>query len=412
MNRLARLVVHNWPLKVGAIALATLLYAGLVLAQNAQVWSGRIPVTPLRQPVNAVLVGAIPDVTQVRYFAPVEVAARISTASFSASVDLTDATPAAGTPYVLARIVVTPIDPRIQVIDFEPQVVRVQLDPLVRRQVPVVVDRGPIPSGLTVQEPELSATSVTVSGPESIVALVTAARARVIVQPTGIDVDEQVDLVAVDGAGNVVSPVDVEPASVRVRIRVGSQLQTRTLPLRPTVTGSPAAGWEVASISVVPAAILVEGEADALASLARIDTLPVSIADARADVGATVEFSLPAGVSVLGGTSARVTVTIRPVSGTRTFSVGIVPTGARGDREYAFSVGTVTVVLGGPLGDLDALDAATLVVSADVSQLGVGTSSVQLRLVAPNGLTLVSISPGTVDVTVTAPTQVRATGAT
>lgn len=401
--RLARLVAHNWPLKVAALGLATLLYAGLVLAQNAQVWSGRITVTPLRQPAEAVLVGTIPDVTQIRYFAPVDVAARVSGASFTATLDLTDATPATGTPYVLARIEVTPTDPRVQVIDFEPQVVRVQLDPLVRRQVPVEVDRGPVPTGLTVREPELSATTVTVSGPESAVGLVTAARARVLIQPSGIDVDELVDLVAVDAAGNVVGPVDIAPGSVRVRIRVGSQLQTRTLPVHAVVTGSPADGWEVASVAVVPAVVLVEGEADLLAALDRVDTAPVSVADARADVSATVQLALPDDVAVLGAQTARVAVAVRAVTGTRTFSAGIVPTGARGDRGYAFSVGAVTVVLGGPVGDLDALDAATLVVVADVSELGLGTTSVRLRLVAPTGLTLISISPGTVDVTVTAP---------
>ena len=60
------------------------------------------------------------------------------------------------------------------------------------------------------------------SGPESVVKLVTAAQARVVIQPSGIDVDQTVDLVAVDVRGEVVGPVDVEPSSVHVQIAVGS----------------------------------------------------------------------------------------------------------------------------------------------------------------------------------------------
>ena len=35
VTRLLRLLVHNWPLKLAAVGLATLLYGGLVLSQNA-----------------------------------------------------------------------------------------------------------------------------------------------------------------------------------------------------------------------------------------------------------------------------------------------------------------------------------------------------------------------------------------
>jgi type VI protein secretion system component VasF len=36
MTRLLGALTYNWPLKLMAVALATLLYAGLVVSQNAQ----------------------------------------------------------------------------------------------------------------------------------------------------------------------------------------------------------------------------------------------------------------------------------------------------------------------------------------------------------------------------------------
>ena len=55
MRRLVHLVTHNWPLKLAALVLATLLYAGLVVSQSAQELNGSVPIEALNQPATAVL---------------------------------------------------------------------------------------------------------------------------------------------------------------------------------------------------------------------------------------------------------------------------------------------------------------------------------------------------------------------
>lgn len=400
MRRALAFVVADWPLKVAAIVVAALLYSGFVLSESAQVWRGSLAVVALRQPTNAVLVGSLPEVTSIRYFAPGEVADRLSSASFSATIDLAGIEANALDPFVTVRVVVTAADPRVRILDFEPQTIRVQLDPLATRTVPVIVERGPLPEDLTVGEPTVVPATVTVSGPESLVRLVAAAEARVLIQSSGLDVDQEVDLVAIDASGNAVSPVDLEPASARVRIRVGSSLLTRTLPVAATLAGSPAAGWEVASVSVEPAIVLVEGEAAALATPARIETAPVSISGASADVTATVELALPSGVEVVGPSTVRVVVRLREILGTRTLDLGIVARGAQPGLVYSLTAGRATVTFGGPIRLLDALDAGSLVVTVDVSDLNDGTATLPLRIVVPSGVTVVAIQPSSVGVTV------------
>jgi YbbR domain-containing protein len=51
---------------------------------------------------------------------------------------------------------------------------------------------------------------------------------------------------------------------------------------------------------------------------------------------------------------------------------------------------------------LDALDAATLQATLDVASLALGVSSVAVQFTPPPGMTLVSISPTSVNVTVVA----------
>jgi YbbR domain-containing protein len=400
IRRLARIIVRNWPLKVAAVVVATLLYAGLVLSQNAQRWDGQVAILPTNLPSSAVLVSPIGNVTEIRYFAPSDVAARVSSQTFSATVDLSQVDPAAGARFVPVHV--QPADDRITVVDFQPTQVRVELDPLVERSVPVRVVPGTVPPGLQVGDPVLSATSVTAAGPASVVKRVSYAVARVVIQPAGLGIDEDVALVAVDALGNTVTPVDLRPESVHVKIRVLTSAGTRTIPVNAVVTGTPAAGYvlQPTQVRVEPAVVTVSGDAATLQALDRADTAPVSIAGATADVAATVPLALPTDVEPVGASEVTVTITIRPVSGTRTFSAGIVLAGARDDRTYALSTDRVNVSIGGSEAALDKLDPSSFTVSADVSALAPGQHTVQLSVNLPAGLTVGSISPPQVGVVV------------
>ena len=91
MTRLLHRFIHNWPLKLAAIGLATLMYGGLAVSQNTQVFPGVIQVRVVNQPDRTVRLTSPEPVTQVRYFAPSGVL--VGTSTFSATVDLSGMTP-------------------------------------------------------------------------------------------------------------------------------------------------------------------------------------------------------------------------------------------------------------------------------------------------------------------------------
>jgi len=407
VRRVVGFVFHNWPLKLAAILLATLLYAGLIVSASAETFQGRIPIQVLNQPGNAFIIGNLDDVTSIRYLAIGANRPTVTTASFTATIDLADVPVAAGSPPVSVPVVLRTTDPgSIQVIDFSPSRIQVRLDPLVSKVVPVQVDRGTVPEGLDVREPVVSQESVTVSGSESSVVLVAAAEARVRIQPSGIDVNQVVDLVAVDARGDVVPTVELQPGSVRVTIQIGSQLATRALPVNPVVAGSPDAGVVVTGITAAPLLVTVEAESAVLAKLVKIDTQPVSIAGATADVVADVPLDLPPGVSALGITTVRVTVSLHLQLGTRSFQLGVGLRNADPRTRYDLGAGQVVVTVGGPLNALNALDGAALLATVDVAGLGPGAHTVAAQVGLPTGLTVVAVSPPEVTVTVTpAPTS-------
>jgi YbbR domain-containing protein len=394
--RALRLVVHNWPLKLAAIGLASLLYGGLVLSQSTATLTGVVPVDAVNQPADTFLLETIRPVTEIRYFSPSGV--QPISSDFEASVDLSDVEAGAGPRSVPVDL--RSVDPRVRVVDFQPKVVTVDLDRVAKKDVPVEVDRGQVPSNLQLGTVTAVPTSVQVVGPASVITRVVAARATVIIQPTGIDIDQDIELVPVDSIGDAVAQVKLAPTTARITIPVFSDRQSRTLPVSPQITGSPAAGFELASASVTPQFVTIEGDIDEIGSLTNVETAPISVAGVSSSRTIPVGLALPTGVTALDATSVDVAIEVRPVTATRTFEAGLRLIGAKPDLAYSTTIDRVLITVGGGLPDLDRLTGSTIVVNVDVADLGPGTTDVPVTAQLPNGVTLVVADPAAVPVTV------------
>lgn len=169
------------------------------------------------------------------------------------------------------------------------------------------------------------------------------------------------------------------------------------------VAGSPAAGFEVASVTVDPVLVAVEGDVDDLVALEVADTSPVTITGATSDVTSTATLELPDGVQALGDATITVTVTLRPVTSSRSFEAGLILVGARADRLYQISTDRVLVTIGGSIADLDRLSGSALVLTLDVTGLDVGSHEVAVGANLQTGLTLIGASPSPVTVTIGLP---------
>jgi YbbR domain-containing protein len=400
VSRVLGLVFHNWPLKLAAIVLATMLYGGFVLSQSVQEFTGSVLVRPINVPTDAFYGTNPPQVTSVRYVAVGNASARASADSFQATMDLAEVDPEAGPTYVPFRV--QSVDPRFTVVSFEPPGISVTLDPLkVRPGIKVVVVPGTVPGELDIRPAVVTPETVSIRGPASVVDRVARVEANVVIEPNGLSVDRDVELIPVDELGDRVTPVNVEPATAHVRIVVFNNLQNRPLPVAPDLSGDPASGYEVTSITIDPLVVLVEGEADQLVNLVSAPTAPVSISGATRTVVQDVALALPEGVLPVGGeTTVRVTVTIRPISSTRTYDAAVVLAGVDSDFDYRLSFSHALATVGGPLADLDRLDGASFVLLANVSSLTAGSHEVTLTANVPLPLTLNTVQPAVVTVTI------------
>lgn len=404
MSRIVRLITHNWPLKLAAIVLATMLYAGLVVSQSVQESPGPVPIRAENIPTNASYGRNLPPVTRIRYISIGDASARAAPDSFQATIDLGNVDPNASLP-TYVPVTVRSVDPRFTVVDFEPRGISIQLDPLkTRANITVRVAQGTIPPGLNVRPAVVDPMVVTVTGPASVVDRVVEVRADVVIEPSGLDINRDVDLIPVDELGNRLTPVDVTPSVAHVEILVLKNAESRQLIVTPAVVGAPAPGYEVKSATVDPSLVSVEGDADAIVGLTQANTAQIVISGATQSVIQDVALSLPTGVQAVGGaTTVRVTITIAPIAGTRTFNAGIITTGGQPNLNYNLSVTHVLAIAGGPVAELERLDAANFLLTAPVAGLGPGTHVVKLEANLAIGLTMVSIEPPEVTVTITTP---------
>ena len=403
-RRLLRVLVRNWPLRLAAIALAIVLYLGLVISQNARTWNGPVTIDAIDQPAGTFLLAGLGNVTTVQYIAPLDVAAQVTNSSFVATADLAGvgAQPNGAPVTVPVRVVAR--DQRIQVVSWEPATVVARLDPVIVEQVGVQVYRGAVPPGFTAGQPTASPATVSVSGASSLVSQVAAALARVAIDPSGANVDSNVDLVAVDARGNVISPVTIQPSSVHVTILVGEQQVNRTLPVVPNLTGNLAQGYDILDVMVTPLTATLSGSGSAMEALTSVPTAPISVDGRTTDLTTMVALQPPKGITVLGSTRVQVRIQVMVETGSRSFAAGVLLTGARSDRTYSLSVPDVLVTLGGSSSALDDADPAGLYVTASVAGLDAGTFTVPVRFTPLPGTSLLAISPSSVQVTVTAPT--------
>jgi YbbR domain-containing protein len=397
-------LVRNWHLKLGAIALATILYTGFVYSGSftEQPVAG-VRVDVAGQPSDWIRLGQLPGVT-ITYRVASDSAALVQPESFTAFVSFDDYDQdLAAQPQSLpveARSTLSGVD----ILSIEPAQVTVTLDRVDTKTIPVRIDRGPVPEGLEIGEPQLSVREVTARGAASLLARVDHARATISIQPSGIDVNDQVELTPVDVNAEPVLSVELDPSSVTIQIQVETNETSKTVPVRPDLEGTVAAGFEVGSIGMDPPVVTLRGLPDALAGVAEVVTEPLPIDGSSSTLTLQSALVLPAGTRLSEASEAPiVTIEVRPAIVTRTFLLGLVCQGADAGVACLPQLDQVSVTLRGTQAALDALDEADISPILDVDGLAPGEHDVVPTLVLPGGVERVSLSPGVVTVVLQPP---------
>lgn len=392
---------HNWGLGVLSIALAASLWVFVTDRQDADRTgrvSGAVPVEVVNVPAGQAVFSLSQDAVSVRVRAPESVFDDLTADDFVATINLSGVTGGQAT----VPVTVDPQVSRVQLEEISPPEVTVTLENVTSRTLPITTELvGAPPRGFQIGETTIDPQQAVVSGPESLVGRVASVEADINLTGARTDFEQTLLLQARDEADGAITGVDVEPERALVRVQVEQLETSAAFVVRPQTSGAPAEGYNVTGISVEPAIVFVSGPAEVLESIDAaegIATVPVSIDAATADVVRTVSLELPEGARVTApGVTVRVTIT--PTSGRLTFTIGPQPVNVPSGLTPRLSPDNVQVVLGGALPELSTLSEADVRATVNLEGLDVGEHDLPVRVQAPQGTRLVSITPTQVQVT-------------
>lgn len=330
---------NNWGFKLLAIVLALGLWAGLItqdpdLTREKKFENVTINVTgtdTLKR--NGYIVTS--DLTELLSNATLRVDvpqgnyATAQASSYNARIDLTRVTEAG---VQELKVLTTNSTSYGTVAEVSPSTVEVTIDEYVTRYyIPVTVETiGELPEGYESGGQSISPSTITVSGPRSIVQNIVRAEATVDqstfpARAGTVSNAVPFQLIAADGTVVGSNLIEVTSSSNVLLDSVVVQqtlYPTKTIQLQDLglVVGTPAAGYEVKSVTITPETVTASGNADDL------DTLDTLFASETVDVSGrsesfyeVISVRKPSNLQTLNPSSVTVTVEIGPVIRSRTF---------------------------------------------------------------------------------------------
>lgn len=201
----------------------------------------------------------------------------------------------------------------IELLSVTPESVRVQLDKVVEKKVPVRVDlKGTPAPGFTALSPEVTPAEITLSGPSRILQGIQTVRAEVSLDGLRENLSQRVQVKVSKASGG---RLEIHPTAVEVLVPVAPVGPVKTVQVTAVLQGKPREGYLLKEVSTDPAAVELTGTPQAMAGLSQVQTRPVDITDAHDQVTQETELALPPGVYQVKPVKIRVNVLLFQESG-------------------------------------------------------------------------------------------------
>ncbi len=241
-------------------------------------------------------------------------------------------------------------------------------------------------------------------GPLSLVDRVEEIRASVNVEDALQDFEQQVALDPLDGEGNVIEGLDLDPALVQVNVHIEPRERFRLVSVIPKLEGEDQlvdAGYQINDVTVDPSVVTVfSADPDALEALPGfVETLPLDVSGADADVERRLALDLPQEISLVEEQSVLVQVSVSPIVRTITIIRDVETRNLAPELFAQLSPESVNIILSGPLPTLNAMATEDVSVIVDLLDLEPGTHQIPPTvIIAPTDVEHESIFPTLIEV--------------
>jgi YbbR domain-containing protein len=335
----------------------------------------------------------------------------LSVSDFFAYIDLSGLTVGSHT----APVQVDVSDPQVRIVEVRQPSLRLQLDVLKSKLVPVqLMMLDGVAYGYEWKTPIIDPVSVTVSGPATLVDLVTEANVGIYLQNAKQQVEKRLLLQPVNRQNQIVNGVQLAPNEANIIVPVERWPGLKEVAVRLTLVGEPALGYRLITMNVFPSTVVLEGASSLISAVPGfIATMPMTITGATSEIRQRLGLVVPPGLSVatideegngVAGedpNSVTATVNIAPLEDSRTLRLRPVVQNIGQGLEAKIAIDTVDAIVSGPVPLLAGLNPDDAYAVLDLSGLVSGSHSLRPRLILPEGLRSESILPETVEVVLT-----------
>ena len=281
-----------------------------------------------------------------------------------------------------------------------PAAVEIHIEIMDSRELPVEVKlNGTLEDGTYLSEPLLSAETVLVTGPASLVNTVVSVRAAVDAEDIMANPDVTAELICYNANGIPVKGVSTDPEEIVVSYALHDMKQ---VPLQVEIAGTPAPGYTVGEVTCSPRYAALIGNAEELADLVYLQLDSINVSGRSSAITETFHLAdyLPEGMTLMGDNDGIVTVTVE-ISEQSQKQLTIPASQLRilgQDNSKTYTIhGDAHITLAGEGTALDKVDADDLRGTIYVNNLSAGEHRVMLHAELPDGVTL---NPSYVTVTI------------
>jgi YbbR domain-containing protein len=364
-----------------------------------------IPIQVIPPAPGLVTTDRLPESVRLRLLAPESSWSTLTSSKFKATLDLSKL--AEGLNEVPIQVGVS--DFQVKIVDQTPKAVGVNLQPeqtVVLTVTAVVMDEPPL--GYVNRAPTSTPATVAVTGPASLIGQVDKAVSEIFIRNAKETINRPTDVTIRNRDEQVISGLKVEPAKVQITLPIEQRFGYKDVSVSAVISGQPASGYWVSNILVNPPRLTIVGNPQVLGSIPGfVETTPINVSRATADIVQSVPLNLPDGVTVVSsenesGTAGgvQVTVQIAAIESGQTVQRPITQQGIDPNYVWTASPERADVILSGPIPRLQTLPSDDVKVVVDLFGLQPGIHKVRPTVFLPDDLRLEAILPDTVEITI------------
>jgi YbbR domain-containing protein len=408
-----RWLARNFGTLLTAFVLAVIVWVSAVIASDPDeehLLARPVPIEIIGQDPGLQIMGDVPQTVSVVLRAPTSVWTQLNNdpSTVTARIDLSGL--GAGTYTLPVQVQITPHPVRL--ISQDPEHVSIALESIVSQVFPVdLVVTGNPPVGYQAQTPLVNPEQVTVTGAESLVSMVKQAVINLDITNASQTIIRSEVPVLLDAEGQAVSGLTITPGSVLVTQPITLLGGYRYVIVRAVTEGQVATGYRVTNIYVSPIGVVVfSSDPELVNNLpGYVETQPIDLTGKDDDFETLVDLNLPAGITVVGDSKVLVQVSIAMVESSLAISLPVEIIGLSPGLAANVDPPIVNVILTGPVPVLNTLSSTDVRVVVDLTGYEVGTYQFTPQVnILPTGVSLSSILPASVSVTITiAPTPTQ-----